>query len=363
MHLTGKPDIERQRVAEVVTEAYVELTTHCNLACRNCPRHAVEGFRLSHMSMKTASLVTESLCARTPLKRIVLLGYGEALCNPHFRAIAVRFQSTGAALTLVTNGHLVSGDMADFIAGLPFHEVWFSWDDPENPETGKIRRGSDPRLFWKNVEGFMEARNRHGGAIPVPGMEIVASRSNVHFLGEIIRSASQAGIARFIVTNLFPYNDAAANEVLYARGAPEINLTKLLKKERGMYDITIAAQRLDARRRCPFIERGAVFISTRGDVSPCMELAHPHSAVYAGYSRTHAPLILGTIGQASLTGIWTAPGYLRFRDDFHYFDFPDCSTCSDPSMCYTRTREHSDCLGNPTPCGECLWAKGIIICP
>jgi len=25
--------------------------------------------------------------------------------------------------------------------------------------------------------------------------------------------------------------------------------------------------------------------------------------------------------------------------------------------------DEEDCYGNRTPCGECLWAKGIIVCP
>ena len=43
------------------------------------------------------------------------------------------------------------------------------------------------------------------------------------------------------------------------------------------------------------------------------------------------------------------------------FDFPPCLDCGG---CDNVEANIEDCFGNPHPtCGDCLWSRGIVICP
>jgi MoaA/NifB/PqqE/SkfB family radical SAM enzyme len=152
--------------------------------------------------------------------------------------------------------------------------------------------------------------------------------------------------------------------ILYEkREKPPVRLDRLLKNLSRKIDIRLARQRADGERACPFIQKGSLFITARGDAAPCPELAYTHRARYFGNERVHGRYLLGNILDRSIEQIWDSEEYIELRKQFLYYDFPDCSYCYRPDLCYHRTAEGRDCFHNPTPCGECLWSKGIVICP
>lgn len=352
---------ERQDVAEDITQAYVELSTHCNLACRTCVRHSIENFMPRHFSKALMRRLLPMLEKLPRLERIVLLGFGEALCNPDFAHHLTSLRQCGAAMVLVSNSHFISRETAEFLARLPVDELWLSWDD--DPEAAsRNRRGADAGAYAEKVAMVREARA--GTGRPLLGMEIVAMKSNIGAIPSIVRFGRDSGIGRFIVSNIFPYSESMKGETLCTIfGRPEVSLEKVLKKESRRTDIIIAGQTADVPRMCPFVERGTVFITAEGDIAPCPELAYTHPAWYFGSRRTHRRFVAGNIARGSIESAWTARDFVDFRKKFEYYEFPDCATCVEPDMCWHRTVNVKDCYLNETPCGECLWAKGMVLCP
>jgi MoaA/NifB/PqqE/SkfB family radical SAM enzyme len=297
------------------------------------------------------------------LDRIVLLGFGEALCNPEFRYHLTSLRGTGAALVLVSNAHFINSEIAEFIVRLPVDELWLSWDDDPNA-VSRNRRGADAVTYAEKVAMVRDARSRAGSPRPLLGMEIVAMKSNLASIPSIVSFGRDAGVERFIVSNIFPYTGEMKDEILYTVfGKPDTSLEKILKKEARKSDIIIAGQTADVNRACPFVERGTVFVTAEGDIAPCPELAYTHPAWYFGSRRTHRRFIAGNIARGSLEKIWESRDFGDLRKKFDYYEFPDCATCVDPDMCWHRTVNLKDCYWNETPCGECLWAKGIVLCP
>ena len=193
---------------------------------------------------------------------------------------------------------------------------------------------------------------------------MVATKSNHQLLAGTIAYGYAAGIERFIVSNLYPYSESAAREILYDTSSkPIINLKKSLRREIKRYGVRTANQDASLNRACPFIERGTVFVSARGDIAPCPELAYTHPAFYFGHKRMHNRFIVGNLYKHAIHEVWHDPAFAGFREKFIYFDFPNCAYCYRPDLCYQRTVEDLDCYWNATPCGECLWAKDIVICP
>jgi Fe-coproporphyrin III synthase len=364
MHFGWINRTERQRVSKEITTVYVELSTRCNLDCVSCPRRSAVDFRHGHMDHRIFLPLLESLRSIASLKRIVLIGYGEALCNPRAMEYLRNLGSFGAGITLITNGHLLSPEYADLIAEIPLEEIVFSWDDPVVSSRSSIRVGAEMELLERGIGAIASSRRRHGTGRPVLGLETVARRENAGHLRGIIAHTRRIGIQKWYISNLFPYDESHEKEIVYVnQGKPLPDLRRVLKKEMRELDMTVAGQVADIPRRCPFMERGSLFITAGGDVAPCMELAYTHRAVYFGNPRTHYRSIHGSITRSGLAEIWDIEAFRRFREGFLYWDFPDCSTCYDPRRCYNRTDLREDCYGNPTPCGECLWAKNVVICP
>ncbi|MBP7585522.1 MAG: SPASM domain-containing protein [Spirochaetes bacterium] len=354
---------ERQKVSPDITQVYVELSTHCNLACRTCVRHSIENFRPCHFTRPLMRRLLPMLKGLPSLRRIVLLGFGEALCNPDFTRHLSALRQCGADIVLVSNAHFIDGKTADFIVKLPVDELWLSWDD-DPTQAPRNRRGAAASSFQDRIALVLAAREAANARKPLLGMEIVAMRSNANSIPSIVRFGRDAGAERFIISNIFPYSETMKEEILYTVfGTPDVSLEKLLKTEARKADIIIAGQSADVPRRCAFIERGTVFVTAEGDIAPCPELAHTHPAWYFGSRRTHRRFIAGNIARGTIDSAWHTREFTELRNMFEYYEFPDCATCREPDMCWHRTVEMKDCYRNTTPCGECLWAKGIVLCP
>ncbi len=297
------------------------------------------------------------------LQRIVLLGFGEALCNPDFKWHIRMLAGLDVPIYLVTNGIMLDEATAQMLVDIPVHAVYVSIDDLAGTRP-LIRKGSGSDDGSRAVKLLAHCKARTGNTLHVIGVETVATKSNVKDIPRIIRHAGSLGAEEFIVTNLFPYDESMKDEILYTvNGKNNTDLKKLLKKERRVFSIRTGKSRADVLRRCPFIERGTLFVTSDGTVAPCPELAYTHPAWYFGSPRLHTRYNLGNIRDTDLDKIWNEKEFTTFRDEFNYFEFPDCSICFQPDMCYHRTEEHKDCYAHETPCGECLWAKDIVICP
>ncbi|HPI22108.1 MAG TPA: SPASM domain-containing protein [Spirochaetota bacterium] len=355
---------ERQRVSPDITQVYLELTSFCNLACTTCARHSIAGFKPRHLSPSLFGKVIAALGELPRLERVVLLGFGEALCHPRAHELLSALRDAAPSVVLVSNALLLDELAREHIVALPIDEVYLSWDDDINAAAGAIRRGQRATSFRSALEGLVETKKSRGGDRPLIGLQIVATRSTVGHVREIAAYAIGAGAERIVLSNLFPYTAGMSEEILYVPGGkPKTDLALAMRGLRAPKGIVIASQRADAPRRCPFVERGTAFISSSGAVSPCPELAYTHPAYYFGAPRTHRAFTLGEIGRERLGGIWRSERFVRFRESFGYFEFPDCTACVDPERCWHRTATACDCYGNPVPCGECLWAKGIVVCP
>ncbi len=360
---TPNSSSETQMVSSRITQVYIEMSTHCNLSCRSCIRNSIVDFRKGHF---TPALMRKLIPMLETIKpdRIVLLGFGEALCNPHIKENLKSLRKLDTTIVLVSNASYLTGEMSSFLVSLPLNELYVSWDDDIYGTDTAIRRGANADLFRKNIEALAGIKAAAGSTLPVIGLQIVATRGNYQFISGSIEYGRSIGINQFIVSNLYPYSAAMAGEVLYdATSIKSTGLRTLLRREIKKYPLRVASRQMHVNRRCPFMERGTVFITSGGDIAPCPELAYTHPAFYSGTQRIHNRFTLGNINTDTLEGIWNYKVFEELRNNFIYYEFPDCSYCQHPDLCSLRTAQGSDCYHNPTPCGECLWAKEIVICP
>ncbi|HOW83415.1 MAG TPA: radical SAM protein, partial [Spirochaetota bacterium] len=120
---------ESQDVSGEITRVQVELSTFCNMSCRACVRSSIRDFAPRHLTTATAKKIAASLAGLPSLETIVLLGFGEPLCNPSFKKILAGFTALNKRMTLVSNGALMDASTADFLFSIPLSELYLSWDD------------------------------------------------------------------------------------------------------------------------------------------------------------------------------------------------------------------------------------------
>lgn len=298
------------------------------------------------------------------LERIVLFGFGEALCNPEFMSLANSIRTLNKKIVLISNAFFLTEEIAETLIDLPVHELFVSWDDNLNGNRPVIRSGADPDLFKKNIEYLIKLKAGRESVFPDTGIEIVAQKNNLKHVQNIVKYGKSIGIDKYIISNLFPYSEKIAENILFTLSETSRNkFTRLISKIKTEENIRIASDTADRNRKCPFIEKGTVFINAHGFVSPCPELAYSHDAYYFMSKRHHTKRHFGNISKLSIAEIWEKQEFKNLRHNFLYYFFPDCATCYHSEICYHRTVRHEDCFSNVTPCGECLWARDIIICP
>jgi MoaA/NifB/PqqE/SkfB family radical SAM enzyme len=113
--------------------------------------------------------------------------------------------------------------------------------------------------------------------------------------------------------------------------------------------------------RCPFVWRGAAAVKWNGDVSPCVALMHSYKVYMPYRDKDIKSWSAGNISDERFLDIWNKKYFVDFRDRVMDFDFSPCVDCGG---CNLGESNQQDCIGNPHPvCGDCLWARKIILCP
>ncbi len=113
-------------------------------------------------------------------------------------------------------------------------------------------------------------------------METVVTEYTVNSVVDIITMAKQAGAEHCIISHVFPYTSAMSNAIAYSIDGKYDGLKQTRKLLAHDTTVTVASSNASTLRRCPFIEKGTVFINVEGYISPCPELAYTHQAYYFG---------------------------------------------------------------------------------
>lgn len=157
---------------------------------------------------------------------------------------------------------------------------------------------------------------------------------------------------------------------LRKRAGAERELQALFDAARTVADrvgIELRLPPLKARdeRRCHFVEDGAAFVTSKGDVSPCQFLWHGYACHMDGGDKIIRPWIFGNILERDLLDIWRDDPYVDFRNQVLRYEYPYCSNCPFVPCDDIKGEPYefeADCLGATIPCGHCLWCMGGLQC-
>ncbi len=379
-----KENPKSMRLSRPITQlakVYVEPTSRCNLTCTTCIRNAWDEAQ-GHMTAATWQRVLDSLAALPSRPAVFFGGFGEPLAHPRLLDMLEQVRPLAVTLELITNGMLLSEQVARRLIGLGLDVLWVSLDGATPEHYADVRLGAALSQVLENIQRFAFMRNETNPR-PEVGISFVAMRKNIDDLPKLIKMSSQLGASRYMVTNVFPYTQEMCAEMLYVRSVdgvdstpspwvPRVDLPRIdlnpeyqdaiVHSMRYRSNVNINGVALGQDRgHCPFIERGSVAICWDGSVSPCLALMHRYQTFLHDKPRSVERHVVGNLNEQDLGAIWEQKDYLDFRTRVAAFDFSPCTWCGG---CSWSEANQEDCFANPFPtCGGCLWAQGVIQCP
>jgi Fe-coproporphyrin III synthase len=344
---------------------YIEATTACNLECRTCIRN-VWNDPQAHMKMDTFQCIVRSLDGLPNLERVIFTSFGEPFTHPRLLEMVEAVRRYDLAVTIGTNGLLVTSSIARDLVKLGVDRVIFSIDGG-NPETYAKVRGARLSQVVDNIRILNDAKQRLSAVYPAVGIEFVVLRSNVAELADLARLGAELNVSRLLISHVLPYTAEMREEVLYSHQPVPPFRTSSWALKAGAW-VMWATQEMPrmhwgAERRCRFVQNHAIVVGWDGGVSPCYALSHNYS-YYAidGQNKQVSRYTFGDVNLKQLNEIWTSEDYVRFRSEVKANHFPSCPDCDLRECCDLR-QQNKGCWGWSPSCSDCLWAQDIVRCP
>lgn len=339
---------------------YIEVTTKCNLDCITCVRHSWQD-PLEIMTMETFHKIIDSLSDLPQLEKVHFGGFGEPMSHPNFMEMVEKVRNRGLQVEIITNGTLLSEHNLERLIKLGVDTVVVSLDGPDEETYQGIRHGGHLDPVLRNLEKLNELKTKYNSKVPKLGVEFVATKANYHKLINLVRLTEKLKAQFLLVTNVMPYNEEMKDQILYDLDDEQV----IYSHEETL--IAIKAQlpqmKLRTDRQCRFVERKAMTVNHQGKVSPCYALMHSYDCYIYGRKKEMKAYFLGDVNEESLRDIWTKPEYVILRNNLEEFNYPSCTDCKYRDGCSFTEDNLGDCWGNSPSCADCLWARGMIVCP
>jgi len=348
------------RAALDARRLYLEPTSRCNLNCKTCMRNSWQE-TLGSMPLEAYREILAQLRSFSAMETIHFCGFGEPLSHGDIFEMLRLAHEHGLRTELTTNGLLLERGVAQEIIDSGVHTVVVSVDGVQ-PETYGDIRGADLERVIQNVAGLANLKRERGVTLPRIGLEFVAMKRNIREIPQLLRLAVSLGASFVLVTNLMPYTEDLKDEILYGNGSRKWPVTLWWFWRWGSSRIILPKMQIRTERYCRFVEGASMTVAWDGGVSACYPLMHSYPCFVLGRRKEMYRHTFGNALEEGLATIWTSPDYVRFRARVKRFDFPSCTDCSANDACHFVQTNEADCWGNSPSCGDCLWARGLILC-
>jgi len=344
---------------------YIEATTGCNLQCSTCIRN-VWSDPIAAMNQVTFEKILSSLDGLPEIERVIFTSFGEPLSHPHILDMIEAVRKRGLAVTLGSNGLLLTPRISKALVQLGVDRLVVSVDGVK-PETYEEVRGADLSQVLKNLRSLNDAKYELGSLTPALGIEFVALKSNIHELPSLIGLASHLNASRVLVSNVLPYNEEMRAEILYGHEPQEPYKSGGFPVRADAWvtwgTLDLPRMHWGAERRCRFVNDRSIVVGWDGGVSPCYALSHNYSYfAIDGRRKQVNRYLLGNVNETPLAETWMSEDYTLFRSEVRVFHFPSCPDCDLRDTCDLR-EQNEGCWGWTPSCADCLWAQDIIRCP
>ena len=254
---------------------------------------------------------------------VTLTGWGEPLLDARLEHRIVRAREKGCTVYISTNAVFLTARRAQALLETGLDGISFSLD-AASPEVYRRIRDYDFRVVRKNIETFLDLRQK-GGFRTLVDLSFVVMRDNIGEIGPFLKLAQRWGVdfvafsPRFLLFSDRDYRETyvpvATIEKEIARHYQSSYSFKLRLFGLGEYP----------QKDCFACATTTPFVSAQGEISPCCILGHrlPRYIPSTG-ERAIFYQGLGNLRQRSLKEIWDQEEYRHFRLLLSRGEVPSC---------------------------------------
>jgi len=270
------------------------------------------------------------------------------------------FKDRGYKAEMITNGSLLTPETVAKLVDLGLDWLFVSLDGPDAASFGQVRPGASFDEVVRNIKTLQQLKQERKTRYPEVGIEFVATKGNFATLPAMRKVVDELNAHKFVVTNVLPYHPSMQAEILYDQNRDLSGFGKesTMLSVKATFDTQLRTQ-----RTCRFVENKAVAITYLGEVSPCYAFMHSYDCYVFGRKKTMVAHSFGNLHERSLKDIWTDPAYATFRWTVRNGQYPSCTDCRQVDGCIMAQSNEADCWGNRPSCGDCLWARDLVVCP
>jgi radical SAM protein with 4Fe4S-binding SPASM domain len=318
----------------------IEPVGQCNLRCRMCPiqfrTDGAPGQPRAYMSFESFCRLIDQYPGLTELQ---LQGLGEPLLHPRFFDMVAHAAQRGITVSTNTNMTVMTEQGAEQCVTSGLHVLHVSLDAAGAEAYEAIRVRARFGRVLRNLRRVTRAKARLQSDLPDTRLVAVVMQRNLTELPELVRLASEEGIASLSVQHLCHDFGESSLPAKYQPMRAFVDAESLLHEDPERVEHYFAAAREAAdelgvrlrlpnvrpraysahvrgRQRCDWPWRGS-YISYDGKAMPCCMVATP--------DRIH----FGDMNKDGVAKVWNNEAYERFREQLDSDTPPEvCRSCA-----------------------------------
>lgn len=288
----------------------LELTLRCNIRCTHCynfDRDLPRPASAPELTMEEIRALLEDL-RRAGTLFLTLTG-GEALMHPRFWEIAEEAASRGFALTVLSNGTLLTESACARLAAIPA-----LWGVSLSVYGATAATHDGVTQVAGSFDRTMEGARRLRALGVRAGLKFIVMKANAAEVGAMIAMADSGGFEYSVDPAITGRYDGTSGSL-----ATRVSIETLAELYKGPLSGLLTGPRPEPRDddfKCN-CARGNAAVSATGEVYPCIA----------------TPLRAGSIREQSFGEIWSGSPVFRRIRGLQIADFKTCAPCDLKRWC------------------------------
>lgn len=180
---------------------YLELTNHCNFECIMCPNgKGLMKRERGFMDFDLAKKIIDEMCPH--VDTVVLHIWGESLLHPNVFDIIKHCKKYNVKTEMSTNTSLLNENIIDKILESGLDIIYLCVDGITRETYQKVRKNGDYEKAVKNVEDFINIKNKKGVKNPSVYLQIIVMKETIDEIENFKKKWSIDGIDKINVKPL-----------------------------------------------------------------------------------------------------------------------------------------------------------------
>ncbi len=311
----------------------VEIMTVCNLKCPHCRvsyyGKTIQNVNVGFMDFELFKKIIDRLSPLVKRALIFQLSTIEPLFHKRIFDMMDYVVSCNKDISflMLSNAMLLNEENIRRLCRYNIPGIAISLDGSKKEIVESFKSGVD---FDKVTHNIRLLKNIVGKRMEV-STTFVATTENIHELEEYIDFCHDLGIDNIIINGFMSFLPEMSHLCLYRyegnTEALEIFQKAYEKAKKAGIDM-LFPNLVPEPRGCG--NNTFMFVSEKGDVSPCQFLAYDTPLEFLGNAKTVEPIVFGNVLKDDPLMIWKSDKYLEFREKLRKGVISeDCSCCAE----------------------------------